>query len=184
MGGRGSRAAAGWAVGGTSLPSRLTSPGSAKRCGKEAHRALTLTDFATDDHLQPQALVFLVVDGFGCKINPQSVKGGTSVGRNHKCKLLRLFFPRPRSFEPLASHSSFSPTFLPLPAFCFLLNLPLSGMTLGFGGGAKRSTAFPSLLPAWSWPRPSQYAPLPGILPVQAPVTRRGLDPFYTQPIF
>lgn len=56
----------------------------------EAHRALTLTDFAIDGHLQPQTLVFYLVDGFGCKINPHRVKEGegTFVGRKQKCKCL------------------------------------------------------------------------------------------------
>jgi len=43
---------------------------------KKAHRTLTLTDFASDHHLQPQATVFLVVDGLGYKINPESFKEG------------------------------------------------------------------------------------------------------------
>lgn len=42
--------------------------------GRRPTGTLTLTDFAIDGHLQPQAQVFLVVDGFGCKINPQGVK--------------------------------------------------------------------------------------------------------------
>lgn len=37
-------------------------------------QGLTLTDFAIDGHPQLQALVFLMVDRFGCKINPQDVK--------------------------------------------------------------------------------------------------------------
>lgn len=49
---------------------------------------MTLTDFAIDVHLQPQALVFLVVDGFGYKINPESDKEGNFFGRKYKRKYL------------------------------------------------------------------------------------------------
>lgn len=66
--------------------------------GKEAYGALTLTDSAIDSHRQPQALVFLAVDGFGCKIKPQDVKEGTSVGRKQECRCLG-----PCSCQSLAS---------------------------------------------------------------------------------
>lgn len=37
--------------------------------GRRHLQALTLTDFAIDSHLQLQALVFLMVDRFGCKVS-------------------------------------------------------------------------------------------------------------------
>lgn len=78
-------------AGGTSLPSQVTSPGPANRWRKEAHRALTLTDFAIDSHLQPQALVFLVVDGFGCKTNPhRALREEPLLGENTSANPLAL----------------------------------------------------------------------------------------------
>lgn len=62
-------------------PPQIAGPGPAQAWRREAHSTLTLTDFAIDGHLQPQAPVFLVVDGFGCNTNPQGVKEGTFVGR-------------------------------------------------------------------------------------------------------
>lgn len=44
---------------------------------REIPRALTLTDFAIDGHLQPQAEVFLMVNGFGCKTDPKGFKERT-----------------------------------------------------------------------------------------------------------
>lgn len=38
--------------------------------GQKEAEGQTLTDFAIDSHLQLQALGFLMVDRFGCKINP------------------------------------------------------------------------------------------------------------------
>lgn len=66
----------GWAVG-----FQITRPGLGQRRRKETHWALTLTDFAADSHFQLQALVFLVVDGFGYKLNSETVKERNSAGR-------------------------------------------------------------------------------------------------------
>lgn len=54
-----------WQGSRTSLPSQITTSPSLEIEGRNL-----LTYFAVDSHLQLQALVFLVVDGFGYKINP------------------------------------------------------------------------------------------------------------------
>lgn len=66
----------GFAPGGreaTFSPSQTTRPRPAWMEGGGS-QGRTLTDFAVDSHLQLQALVFLMVDRFGCKINPYDVK--------------------------------------------------------------------------------------------------------------
>lgn len=45
-------------------------PRHGQRTERGSPQGLTLTDFAIDSHLQLQALGFLMVDRFGCKINP------------------------------------------------------------------------------------------------------------------
>lgn len=96
---RGTREAAGWAGQGhaPTIP-RTLGQAQHRDEGKEAYGALTLTDSAIDSHCQPQALVFLAVDGFGCKIKPQDVKEGTFVRRKQKCTCLG-----PCSCQSLAS---------------------------------------------------------------------------------
>lgn len=105
-----------------------------------AHRALTLTDFAIDSHLQPQTPVFLAVGGSGCKIKPCRALGrNVCWERKYKCKPLWLSFLR-----PLPTHLVLSPSLF--ARFALMLNLPFFAITLGFGGGATKPTD-PVLLP-------------------------------------
>lgn len=67
---------------GTFPPSRLLDP--TQRRDEGGSHSLTLTDLAVHSHLQLQAVVFLMGDGFGCKINPQRIKQKTFVGTSSK----------------------------------------------------------------------------------------------------
>ncbi|ELK02797.1 hypothetical protein PAL_GLEAN10005423 [Pteropus alecto] len=100
-------------------PSRRSLGQAQHRHGGEAHSALTLTDFATDGHLQPQAPVFLVVDGFGCNTNPQGVKEETFLGRKQKLKRLGPAHPAHRNPPSLLPTASYLP-WASLGVACFL----------------------------------------------------------------
>lgn len=62
---------------------------------------------------------------------------------------------RPCSLEPLFLLICDSHLPCRLPAFCLTLNLPFFAMTLGFGGGAKRTQTLSSCLsPSFTLPSP------------------------------